>query len=785
MCNQIDFLEHNPVTRNSFSCGQSKQACSLYHTNYSLRMDKTSVILNYGQIPLVKSRYMKYINNEENPYGENAIVAIMCFTGYNVEDAILVNEGSLHRGLFRTTYYTTYETHEEKEQKGDNVYTKSFSNIESLISENNIVGIKPGYDYSYLDEYGLIKENTNIHDKMMLIGISSSSSTGQRKDESKAPKKGQVGKVDKTFMTEGEEGDRIAKVRLREERIPAMGDKMASRAGQKGTIGMIIPEVDMPFTKDGLKPDLIINPHALPSRMTIGQMVECISAKACAHYGSFGDCTPFVNLQQNMVSFFGNLLRKMGDSKENIHGALRRSGFHSTGNEIMYDGMSGAQMESEIFIGPTYYMRLKHMVKDKINYRARGPMTNLTRQPVSGRANDGGLRIGEMERDAVLSHGTSLFLNESMMERGDLYHMAICNKTGMIAVFNPSKNIFYSPMADGPIKYTGSLLDGNTQVHQLTRFGRDFSIVAVPYSFKLLIQELLTINIRMSIITDDNISQIENMGFSNSLDRLLQATNILPKNIIEETRNILDKKFDEKKLISSPHSPDEPPPQKYIPHTPDYTPPDDISEDFPLNIPPSPEEPPPNLLNIPPSPEEPPPNLQNIPPSPEEPPPNLQNIPPSPEELLTESESITPVITGGSKVHYRGDFDPSRLWTVQHIGNKFYTIDTEQTGGLSTDQTIQIVDPADIYLPDENYTYSVPDQTPYQKMETQPQINFAPVIKIFNDGNDMSQSGVDTETLPSIPTPFTNSSPVNEPIMDDTKKIADFDFSKPMIINKM
>ena len=334
MCNQIDFLEHNPVTRNSFSCGQSKQACSLYHTNYTLRMDKTAVILNYGQIPLIKSRYMKYINNEENPYGENAIVAIMCFTGYNVEDAILVNEGALQRGLFRTTYYTTYEAHEEREQKGDNIYTKTFNNIESLIRENTIVGVKPGYDYSYLDEYGLIKENFEVDDKKMLIGISSTSTAGLRKDDSKPPKKGQVGKVDKSFMTEGEVGERIAKVRLREERIPAIGDKMASRAGQKGTVGMIIPEEDMPFTRDGLKPDLIINPHALPSRMTIGQIVECLSAKACAHYGSFGDCTPFVNLKQNMVAFFGNLLRKMGESKENIQGALRLSGFHSSVNEV-------------------------------------------------------------------------------------------------------------------------------------------------------------------------------------------------------------------------------------------------------------------------------------------------------------------------------------------------------------------------------------------------------------------------------------------------------------------
>ena len=770
MCNQIDFLEHNPVTRNSFSCGQSKQACSLYHTNYTLRMDKTAVILNYGQIPLIKSRYMKYINNEENPYGENAIVAIMCFTGYNVEDAILVNEGSLQRGLFRTTYYTTYEAHEEREQKGDNIYTKTFNNIESLIRENTIVGTKPGYDYSYLDEYGLIKENIEVDDKKILIGMSSSSTAGLRKDDSKTSKKGQVGKVDKAFMTEGEVGERIAKVRLREERIPAMGDKMASRAGQKGTIGMIIPEADMPFTRDGLKPDLIINPHALPSRMTIGQIVECLSAKACAHYGSFGDCTPFVNLKQNMVSFFGNLLRKMGESKENIQGALRQSGFHSSGNEVFYDGMSGSQMESEIFVGPTYYMRLKHMVKDKINYRARGPMTNLTRQPVSGRANDGGLRIGEMERDAVLSHGTALFLNESMLERGDLYHMAICNKSGMIAVYNQNKNIFYSPMADGPIKYTGSLVDGNTQVHQLTRFGRDFSIVAVPYSFKLLMQELLAMNIRMSIITDDNISQIENMGFSNSIERLTFIPNAVPKTVIDLIRSKKEQPLEieiEPSLQNefSPNYPPRPRPPKYEPHSPAYSVPDSEEED---SRPPSPEGLPLNYVK----------EEDSRPPSPEGLPPNY----------VKEEDSPSNFQTGG-KVHYRGDHNPARLWTIQHIGSSYYTIDTDDTNDISTENTIRIVKPDDIYCPNDSYLYNVPTinpSIPPTVPETEPKLHFAPVIKIFNHGNDMSQD---------IPTTNTPMNPIMSfPEIQDTSfspEIKDndietnIDFNKPMIIKKI
>ena len=292
MCNLIPFPENNPATRNSFSCGQSKQAASLYNTNYQMRMDKSAVVLNNGQIPLVKSRYMQYINNEENVYGENAIVAIMTYTSYNVEDAVLINEGSLQRGLFRTTYFTTYEIHETNENIGGEIHKKLFTNIEN---DKTIMGLKPGYDYSQLDEYGIIKEGTIINEKTILIGCASSSSTMEhKKDSSKSTKKGQLGVVDKAYITEGEDGTRIAKVRVREVRIPNLGDKFASRAGQKGTVGLVVPEVDMPFTKAGIRPDIIVNPHALPSRMTIGQLVETIVGKTSCMYGAFSDCTAFI-----------------------------------------------------------------------------------------------------------------------------------------------------------------------------------------------------------------------------------------------------------------------------------------------------------------------------------------------------------------------------------------------------------------------------------------------------------------------------------------------------------
>jgi DNA-directed RNA polymerase II subunit RPB2 len=504
MGNQIIFPEHNQYPRDAFSCGQSKQAVSMYHSNYQMRIDKMGVVLNYGQTPLIKSRYLEYFNNEEQPYGVNAIVAIMSYTGYNVEDAILINEGAVKRGLFRTSYYTMYEAKEESARVAMSTTNSYFANVMS----KPVIGIKPGYDYSHLDEFGLIKEETQLDDKITLIGKVTSSSEDSEviMDSSVFPKKGQLGFVDKSFITEGEEGFRIAKIRIREERIPALGDKMASRAGQKGTIGLIIPEEDMPFCSDGTRPDLIINPHALPSRMTIGQLVESLLGKVCLEYGGYGNCTAF---------------ETKGPNTETYGELLVNAGFHSSGNQVMYNGMTGEQLYSEIYMGPTYYMRLKHMVKDKINYRARGPRTMLTRQTVQGRANDGGLRIGEMERDGIMAHGASAFLNESFMVRGDEYFMAVCNKTGGIAVYNPSLNLFISPFADGPIRFNGTM-DGKMNIENVTSFGRSFSIVRVPYSLKLLIHELQALNIQMRVITEDNIDQLMSMSYSDNINKLVK-----------------------------------------------------------------------------------------------------------------------------------------------------------------------------------------------------------------------------------------------------------------------
>ena len=492
MGTQVVFPENSALARNDYSCIQGRQAVSLYHSNFFNRIDTTGVILNYGQKPIVKSRYTKFINGEEHPYGENAIVAIMCHTGYNVEDSILINESAVKRGLFNITYYSMYETYEE---------TGDSSKLEKRIANPVLKGasnLKPGYNYNDLSDQGIIRENTVIEEKTVIIGgiKYANENPAMVSDASIFSAKGQSGIVDKVYISQNEEGRRIVKVRVREERTPNIGDKFSSRCGQKGTIGTLISEENMPFTKDGLRPDLIINPHCMPSRMTINQLIECLFCKFAVQSGCSIDSTPFVN---------------NGPKHQLIGGLLNTFDMHSSGNEILYNGMTGEQIESEIYMGPTYYTRLKHMTQDKINYRARGPRAALTRQTNHGRSKDGGLRIGDMERDSILSHGMSAFMYDSMMTRGDYYKMAICNHSGTIAIYNRNNQNFYSPIVDGPIRFDS--VDSQTFVPNLiTKYGKNFSIVEVPYCLKLLMHELTTMNVQMRLITADSIDSLTTAG---------------------------------------------------------------------------------------------------------------------------------------------------------------------------------------------------------------------------------------------------------------------------------
>jgi DNA-directed RNA polymerase II subunit RPB2 len=379
----IPFPEHNQSPRNTYQCAMGKQAMGMYVTNFYNRMDKTAYVLSNPMRPLVDTRVMRMIKLDEIPSGAPVIVAIMSYTGYNQEDSILINKGAIDRGLFSATIYHT-EKDEDKKLNGD-------EEIRCKPDSTKTKGMKFG-NYGKLNSKGVIPENSIIENRDIIMGKVIPIKEN-RNDHTKLVKYEDVSKmhrttedcyVDKNYMERNGDGYVICKVRIRTFRKPVIGDKLSSRHGQKGTIGNIIPEMDMPFTKNGQRPDIIINPHAIPSRMTIAQLKETLLGKVLLELGLFGDGTSFGELD---VYTIRNELLKLG--------------YENNGNELLYNGLSGEQIESEIFMGPAFYQRLKHMVNDKQHSRSIGPMVNLTRQPAEGRSRDGGLRFGEMERDCA------------------------------------------------------------------------------------------------------------------------------------------------------------------------------------------------------------------------------------------------------------------------------------------------------------------------------------------------------------------------------------------------
>lgn len=379
----IPFPEHNQSPRNTYQCAMGKQAMGMYVTNFYNRMDKTAYVLSNPMRPLVDTRVMRMIKLDEIPSGAPVIVAIMSYTGYNQEDSILINKGAIDRGLFSATIYHT-EKDEDKKLNGD-------EEIRCKPDSTKTKGMKFG-NYGKLNSKGVIPENSIIENRDIIMGKVIPIKEN-RNDHTKLVKYEDVSKmhrttedsyVDKNYMERNGDGYVICKVRIRTFRKPVIGDKLSSRHGQKGTIGNIIPEMDMPFTKSGQRPDIIINPHAIPSRMTIAQLKETLLGKVLLELGLFGDGTSFGELD---VYTIRNELLKLG--------------YENNGNELLYNGLSGEQIESEIFMGPAFYQRLKHMVNDKQHSRSIGPMVNLTRQPAEGRSRDGGLRFGEMERDCA------------------------------------------------------------------------------------------------------------------------------------------------------------------------------------------------------------------------------------------------------------------------------------------------------------------------------------------------------------------------------------------------
>ena len=458
----IPFPEHNQSPRNTYQSAMGKQAMGVYVSNINSRMDKTAYVLNYTMRPLVETRIMNMLKLNRLPSGNQVIVAIMTHSGYNQEDSILFNKGSIDRGLFHATIYHTEKDEDKKTNGEEELHIKP--------NKLNTKNMKFG-NYEKINKNGVIDENELIEDKDIIIAkvvaIKENKNDNTKlikyEDQSRSYRTDEECYVDKNYIDRNGEGYNFCKVRIRTLRKPNIGDKFSSRHGQKGTIGNIINEEDMPFTKNGLRPDLIINPHAIPSRMTIAQIKETVLGKLLLELGLFGDGTSFGEL---------NL--------ETIFKELKKYNYESKGNELLYDGKTGEQIETSIFIGPVYYQRLKHMVNDKQHSRCIGPMVNLTRQPAEGRSRDGGLRFGEMERDCMISHGASRFTKERMYDVSDKYSVHVCKKCGLIAIYNDKKHIHLCKICENKT---------------------EFSYVEIPFSCKLLFQELIAMNIVPRIMT--------------------------------------------------------------------------------------------------------------------------------------------------------------------------------------------------------------------------------------------------------------------------------------------
>jgi len=467
----IPFPDHNQSPRNAYQCAMGKQAMGMYSLNFRERFDAMAHMLCYPQMPLVSPFMSKFYGTQKMPCGQNITVAIMTYSGYNQEDSIMINEAFLQRGGFRSIFYRTYKDEEKKNQSSgeeerffrpDPALTRQMKNAR----------------YDKIGTDGFVPENVYVDNDDILIGkvVPLRVPTGmvlpagskQFRDVSRTMRNNEIGWVDRIFRNRNGEGYSFAKVRVRQDRVPEIGDKFSSRHGQKGTCGMIIEAKDMPQTASGIVPDIIINPHCIPSRMTIAQLMETLMGKVACEVGALGDGTPF-----NSVTV------------EGLASLLRDSlGMEPYGNEILYNGFTGRQMETNIFVGPVFYQRLRHCSADKLHSRASGPLVMLTRQPAEGRAREGGLRFGEMERDCVIAHGISEFTKERLMECSDAFRCFSCSDCGILAVANPTDSIW---MCRGC---------GNTT---------NFSPIEIPYAYKLLIQELESMCIGSRILTKNRL----------------------------------------------------------------------------------------------------------------------------------------------------------------------------------------------------------------------------------------------------------------------------------------